>query len=139
MKWSADPDMQPGATGSNVFNVRAYTAPIPARARSSFEFEYASERNGDALDSNAWTLQGAYEFSAVGWTPKLSYRYAFFQGDDPGDRRRTRRSIRSSSGSPTGAPGGRAKSRANTSCRTPTSSRIWSARTSSRRARSAAA
>ena len=49
----------------------------------SFEFEYASERNGDALTSNAWTLQGAYEFSQVGWTPKLSYRYAFFEGDDP--------------------------------------------------------
>ena len=49
----------------------------------SFEFEYASERNGDALDSDAWTLQGAYQFSDVTWTPTLSYRYAFFEGDDP--------------------------------------------------------
>ena len=49
----------------------------------SFEFEYASERNGEALDSNAWTFQGAYELSDSAWKPKLSYRYAFFQGDDP--------------------------------------------------------
>jgi hypothetical protein len=46
------------------------------------EFEYASERNGDALDSNAWTFQGGYELSAVRWKPTLSYRYASFQGDD---------------------------------------------------------
>ena len=49
----------------------------------SFEFEYASERNGDAIDSNAWTLQSAYEISRAKWTPTFTYRYAFFQGDDP--------------------------------------------------------
>ena len=40
-------------------------------------------RTADARDSNAWTLLGAYELSSVRWTPTLSYRYAFFQGDDP--------------------------------------------------------
>ncbi len=49
----------------------------------SFEFEYAREDNGDTLASTAWTLQGAYELSDITWTPTLSYRYAFFQGDDP--------------------------------------------------------
>ena len=83
MKWFADPEMRPGRDGLNVFNLRAYTAPIKSAPDLSFEFEYASERNADALDSNAWTLQGAYEFSEVAWTPKLTYRYAFFQGDDP--------------------------------------------------------
>ena len=34
----------------NVFNVRAYTAPVPAAPDLSFEFEYATERNGDALE-----------------------------------------------------------------------------------------
>jgi hypothetical protein len=43
----------------------------------------ASERNGQALTSDAFTLQGAYEFSKVNWKPKLSYRYASFEGDDP--------------------------------------------------------
>ena len=79
----AHPDVKPERDGLNVFNLRAYVAPIPTQPGLSFEFEYASERNGAALDSNAWTIQGAYEFSAFTWKPKLSYRYAFFQGDDP--------------------------------------------------------
>jgi hypothetical protein len=83
MKWFANEEIQPERDGLNVFNLRAYTAPIPNATALSFEFEYASERNGDALQSNAWTLQAAYELSDVSWTPTLSYRYAFFQGDDP--------------------------------------------------------
>jgi hypothetical protein len=83
MKWFAHADKKPGRDGLNVFNLRAYTAPIPNFPNLSFEFEYALEDNGDALDSNAWTVQGAYEFSDVTWKPKLSYRYAFFEGDDP--------------------------------------------------------
>jgi hypothetical protein len=83
MKWFARRVLAPGRDGLNVFNLRAYTAPVPSARDLSFEFEYASERNGAALDSNAWTLQGAYEFSAATWTPKVSYRYAWFQGDNP--------------------------------------------------------
>jgi hypothetical protein len=83
MKWSADAALDPGRDGLDVFNIRAYTAPVPSVPGLSFELEYASERNGDALDSNAWTLLGAYELSETSWKPTLSYRYAFFQGDDP--------------------------------------------------------
>ncbi len=83
MKWFANAAIAPERDGLNVFNLRAYTAPITKAPDLSFEFEYASERNGEALNSNAWTLQGAYELSEVSWKPKLSYRYAFFQGDDP--------------------------------------------------------
>ena len=66
-----------------MINLRAYTAPLPKSPELSFEFGTASERNGDALDANAWTLLGAYELNDITWKPKLSYRYAFFQGDDP--------------------------------------------------------
>ena len=83
MKLFADEAIRPGRDGLNVFNVRAYTAPLPDRPGLSFEFEYASERNGEALDSNAWTILGAYQLGNIDWKPKLSYRYAFFQGDDP--------------------------------------------------------
>ena len=83
MKFSALADVKPGRDGLNVFNVRADSAPVPKVPDLSFQFEYAAERNGDALDSNAWTLLGAYEFSAVAWKPKLSYRYASFEGDNP--------------------------------------------------------
>jgi hypothetical protein len=83
MKWSADVDVEPGRDGLNVLDLRAYTAPFRASPNLSFEFEYASERNGAALHSNAWTGQGTYELSDLAWKPQLTYRYAFFQGDDP--------------------------------------------------------
>jgi hypothetical protein len=83
MKWFAHANMRPGRDGLDVYNARAYTAPIPRLTDLSFELEYALERNGDALDSAAWTAQGAYQLSGVTWKPKLSYRYALFEGDDP--------------------------------------------------------
>ena len=83
MKLFAHEAIEPGRDGLNVFNVRAYTAPLTNRPGLSFEFEYAAERNSEALDANAWTVLGAYQLERVAWKPKLSYRYAYFQGDDP--------------------------------------------------------
>ena len=88
MKWAAKPDERPERDGLDVFNVRAYTAPFTTVPDFSMEFEYASERNGAganvaAVRSNAWTIQGAYEFANQTWKPKISYRYAFFEGDNP--------------------------------------------------------
>jgi hypothetical protein len=83
MKWMADAAVRPGRDGLNVFNARAYTAPLPGVPELTFEFEYATERNGAALDADAWTIQGAYELSGVSWKPTITYRYAFFEGDDP--------------------------------------------------------
>ncbi len=68
----------------NVYNVRAYTAPLRKLPGLSFEAEFAREDNGDLRASTAYNVQGAYELSKMSWTPKLSYRYAFFEGDDPG-------------------------------------------------------
>jgi hypothetical protein len=82
MKWMADADVKPGRDGLNVFNVRAYTT-LPQVPDLSVEFEYAAERNDEALDADAWTIQGSYQLSDLGWTPKVTYRYAFFEGDDP--------------------------------------------------------
>ncbi|HZF15921.1 MAG TPA: alginate export family protein [Steroidobacteraceae bacterium] len=82
MKWSAKEDVKPERDGLDVYNLRAYTAPFPSLKALSFELEYAKEDNGDLLDSTAWNAQVAWQF-AGSWTPKLSYRYAFFEGDDP--------------------------------------------------------
>jgi hypothetical protein len=82
MKWSANRDENPERDGLDVYNVRAYTAPFPGLKALSFEAEYAREDNGEALDSTGWSAQAAYELASA-WTPKLSYRYAFFEGDDP--------------------------------------------------------
>jgi hypothetical protein len=83
LHWMAHEDARPERNGLDVFNVRAYASPLTSLPGLSVEVEYASERNGDALDSNAWTAQGSYELDAVAWKPRLSYRYAFFQGDNP--------------------------------------------------------
>jgi hypothetical protein len=71
---------RPGCTSSTC----GRTAPVRSVPDVSFEFEMRV-RSGTPriLRSHAWTLQGAYELSQVSWTPTLSYRYAFFQGDDP--------------------------------------------------------
>ena len=66
----------------NVFHARAYTSPFAAAPGLSFELEYAREDNGDRLSSTPSRAQVGYEFGDVAWKPKLSYRYAFFEGDD---------------------------------------------------------
>ena len=80
---AAEPLRRPRRDGERVFNARAYTAPFPAARDLAFEVEYAAERNEDRLDANAWTAQATYTLSGVRWTPSLTYRYAFFEGDDP--------------------------------------------------------
>jgi hypothetical protein len=82
MKWSADPAQAPQRDGLDVYNVRAYTAPFSSLKALSFEAEYALEDNGTALDSTAWNVLVAYQLEMT-WKPKISYRYAFFEGDDP--------------------------------------------------------
>ena len=82
MEWNADPLVAPQRDGLEVFNLRAYTAPFPSMKALSFEAEYVEEDNGAALDSTAWNALVAYQFETR-WQPKLSYRYAFFEGDDP--------------------------------------------------------
>ena len=87
MKFFAHPDIKPNRDGLNVINLRAYVAPIPTTTDLQVDFEYASERNGDLLNSNAWTLQATYALSKTTWKPAFTYRYAFFQGDDPATTR----------------------------------------------------
>ncbi len=83
MKWSSNPaGSAPQRDGLDVYDLRAYTAPFPSLKALSFELEYAKEQNGDLLDSTAWNALVAWQFEGA-WTPKLSYRYAFFEGDDP--------------------------------------------------------
>jgi hypothetical protein len=82
MKWYAKKELKPHRDGLNVYDLRAFTAPFPQLKALSFELEYAKEDNGNALDSSAWNGLVAYQFGGR-WKPKLSYRYALFEGDDP--------------------------------------------------------
>jgi hypothetical protein len=81
MSWSANPAEAPQRDGLDVYNLRAFTAPFSGLKGLSFEVEYALEDNGRLLDSEAYNLLAGYQF-ASGWQPKLSYRYALFEGDD---------------------------------------------------------
>ena len=119
MKWFADAAIKPGRDGLNVFNLRAYTAPLPDAPDLSFEVEYASERNGEALDSNAWTFEGAYELSrhleAEALLPlRLLPGRRSGDGDQRGVRSPVPRFLR------LGLHGGRVRSRASTFSPTPT-------------------
>jgi hypothetical protein len=80
----ANPAALPERDGLNVFNIRAFTSPLPKTPDLGLEFEYARQENGELVRSNAWTLKTGYQLSAVPWKPTLSYRYAYFQGDNPG-------------------------------------------------------
>jgi alginate export protein len=82
LKTFAHPENKPQRDGLNVYNARAFLSPIPSLKALSVEVELAREDNGDALHSFAWNLLLGYQF-ATKWKPKVSYRYAFFEGDDP--------------------------------------------------------
>ena len=82
MKWSAKESMAPQRDGLDVYNLRAFITPFSNLKALSFELEYAQEDNGVLLDSTAWNALAAWQFDDS-WKMKLSYRYAFFEGDDP--------------------------------------------------------
>jgi hypothetical protein len=79
--WKAD-DTRESRDGMDLVDLRAYLTPIPSVKALSFELEYAIEDNGDLIDSTAWNAQVGWQFESP-WTPKASYRYAVFEGDDP--------------------------------------------------------
>ena len=83
LKAFAHASVLPDRDGMNLFTARAYTAPIPKLSDLSFELEYAYEENHKRMHSTAWNVLGAYQLSKVPWKPKFSYRYAFFEGDNP--------------------------------------------------------
>ena len=83
LNFEADSDALPARDGMDVYNGRLFTAPFTALPGLAFEAEYAREENDDLLTSTAWTAQAGYELGSVAWKPRLSYRYAFFEGDDP--------------------------------------------------------
>ena len=76
-------DSLPARDELGVFNVRAYTSPLKSLPGLGIEAEYALESNS-LVESSAFNVLASYELSKARWKPRLSYRYAFFQGDDGG-------------------------------------------------------
>ncbi len=67
----------------DVYDARLFAAPLPMVPALSVELEYVHEENGNDFEAAAWYAQVGYELTTVNWTPRLTYRYAFFEGDDP--------------------------------------------------------
>lgn len=83
MRFDADRVIARDRDGMDVLNARAFTSPLAVLPDLSFELEYAREKNGDRLASEAFTGLVAYEMGELAWKPRLSYRFAWFEGDDP--------------------------------------------------------
>jgi hypothetical protein len=79
--WTAN-GLRPERDDMEAINLRAYLTPFPALKPLSFELEYALEDNGELIDSSAWNALAGWQFEGA-WKPKVSYRYAVFEGDDP--------------------------------------------------------
>ena len=79
--WTAN-GLRASRDGMDVIDLRAFVTPFPSLKALSFELEYAMEDNGDLIDSTAWNALAGWQFEGA-WTPKLSYRYSVFEGDDP--------------------------------------------------------
>ena len=82
MKWSANPNRGAAARRARRLQPARLHGAVPEPEGAVLRAEYAQEDNGDALDSTAWNALAAYQFDMT-WKPKVSYRYAFFEGDDP--------------------------------------------------------
>ena len=75
--------------GMDIYNLRA--SGNLGVENLELGFGYALETGGDSsatpgggdVDADAWYLQGAWTFADATWSPKLTYRYSTFSGDDP--------------------------------------------------------
>lgn len=82
----ARPEQAPTRDGMDVIYARA-TAAMPGARNLGFKGVYAHEQNDDLMQATAWSVLVGYRFAGLPWKPRLSYRYAFFQGDDPATAR----------------------------------------------------
>lgn len=76
--------------GMDVYDIRFQTTPFAAFNTPvvlhpvQFDGEYVYEDNGDELNAAGWYLSVGYGWDDAAWKPAITYRYASFEGDDPG-------------------------------------------------------
>jgi hypothetical protein len=68
--------------GMSVFDLRADTRPLAAMPGLRLAGEFAYEKNGNDLAAYGWYGEIGYAADDLPWSPYLSYRYAFFSGDE---------------------------------------------------------
>jgi hypothetical protein len=87
--YDADRGISAARDGMNVLSARTGGTLLGSLGDGFKDFgfysEYAIERNDDSaarLRAHAWYVEPQYTFSALPWSPRLSYRYASFSGDN---------------------------------------------------------
>jgi Alginate export len=69
--------------GMSIFDLRGDARPFAAVPGVRLAGEFAYEKNGDDLEAYGWYGELGYAADDLPWAPYVSYRYAFFSGDDP--------------------------------------------------------
>ena len=79
--WSADASRE-SRDGMDLIDLRAYLTPFESLKQLSFELgiRHGRQRQPDRIHRPGMRGRLAVRGS---WKPKLSYRYAIFEGDDP--------------------------------------------------------
>jgi hypothetical protein len=75
----ADANNVPGADTLDVYSGRADWRPLTGLTLSG---EYVQQKS-DQIKADGWYAQAAYEAKDLPWSPVFSYRYAWFDGDNP--------------------------------------------------------
>lgn len=70
--------------GMDYFDWRVDLTPLPGDRAFHLSGEYALELNGNSQNSSAWYAEAGHDFDELTWKPHLSYRFAWFGGDDEG-------------------------------------------------------
>jgi hypothetical protein len=86
--------------GLRTTNLRLATSRLGGIDGLAFESEVAHQSNEHfEMSADAWYASLGYELADRDWRPSLTYRYAFFEGDDPATRPYERFDAPQSSGS----------------------------------------
>jgi hypothetical protein len=75
-------ELKEALDGADIYNLRIFSRPFSLPL--DIDGEWARQDNGDLLKANAWYIQPSWTWESISWRPTLYYRYAFFEGDDPG-------------------------------------------------------
>ncbi len=82
--WNLFKSDNPRRDGLNVINLRADTIPFSSVSGLGFNGEFVKQKNRWLNES--WAVSGSveYDFAAneTPWSPYISYRFAYFTGDD---------------------------------------------------------
>lgn len=76
----ADANNVPGADELDIYSGRVGWQPFTGLSLSG---EYVQQKS-DQIEADGWYAQAAYEAKDLPWSPIFSYRFASFDGDDPG-------------------------------------------------------